>query len=111
MLFSKLYGEFFREIDESERICFHGTFSFLQVLRDNEWSNQRRATEKKVATLKANETKPEEEKVQCKPLSQLDEIVLDILGKGNVRILTALTMLQKLSKFEVKATRCGHFEN
>ena len=62
----------------------------MQVLRDNEWSNQRRATEKKVATLKANETKPEEERVQCKPLSQLDEIVLDILGKGNVRILTAL---------------------
>jgi len=54
-----------------------------KVLRDNEWSNQRRATEKKVATLKANGTKPEEERVQCKPLSQLDEIVLDILGKGN----------------------------
>ena len=69
---------------------FSRKMSFLQVLRDNEWSNQRRATEKKVATLKANETKPEEERVQCKPLSQLDEIVLDILGKGNVRILTAL---------------------
>ena len=42
----------------------------------------KRATEKKIATLKSNEGKPEEEKVQCKPLSPLDEIVLDILGKG-----------------------------
>ena len=57
---------------------------FLQTLRDNEWSNMKRATEKKVATLKANESKAEEEKIQCKPLSPIDDIVLDILGKGRV---------------------------
>lgn len=53
-----------------------------KTLRDNEWSNMRRATEKKLATLKENESKSAETKVQCRPLSTLDDIVLDILGKG-----------------------------
>lgn len=42
----------------------------------------KRATEKKLSMIKANETKSEAEKVQCKPLSPIDDIVLDILGKG-----------------------------
>ena len=42
----------------------------------------KRATEKKVNTLTANESKPDDQKVQCKPLSPLDEMILDILGKG-----------------------------
>ena len=53
-------------------------------MRDNEWSNMRRATEKKVQTLASNENKSDEQKVNCKPLSPIDEIVLDILGKGRV---------------------------
>ena len=40
------------------------------------------AKEKKLSMIKANETKSEAEKVQCKPLSPIDDIVLDILGKG-----------------------------
>ncbi len=54
------------------------------MLRDNEWSNLKRATEKKLATIKANEEKSEEARTACKPLSPVDEIVLDILGKGKV---------------------------
>ncbi len=61
------------------------TFAVLQILRDNEWSNMKRATEKKLQTLKQNESKSEEEKINCKPINALDEIVLDVLGKGKVR--------------------------
>jgi hypothetical protein len=43
----------------------------------------RRAAEKKMLTLKENETKPDDEKISMRPLTALDEIVLDILGKGN----------------------------
>ena len=43
----------------------------------------RRAAEKKLATMKENENKPEEERINLRPLTTLDEIVLDILGKGN----------------------------
>ena len=43
----------------------------------------RRAAEKKLSTMKENEKKPEEERVNLRPLSTLDEIVLDVLGKGN----------------------------
>ena len=45
----------------------------------------KRATEKKVQTLASNENKPDDEKVNCKPLSTIDEIVLDIIGNGRVR--------------------------
>ena len=55
----------------------------LQSLRDIEWSNMRRAAEKKMSSIKENETKPEEERINLRPLSTLDEIVLDVLGKGN----------------------------
>ena len=61
--------------------------SIFQILRDNEWSNAKRATEKKLQTLNLNKEKPEEEKVPVKQLSPLDDIILDILNKGNVRIL------------------------
>lgn len=43
----------------------------------------RRASEKKVATIRDNEGKPDEEKVNIRPLTALDEIVLDVLGKGS----------------------------
>ena len=43
----------------------------------------RRAAEKKQSTLKENESKPDDEKMSMRPLTTLDEIVLDILGKGN----------------------------
>lgn len=52
-------------------------------MRDIEWSNMRRASEKKVATIKDNEGKPDEEKINIRPLTALDEIVLDVLGKGS----------------------------
>ena len=84
----------------STKSRLHCTWKFLfifsivfQTLRDNEWSNMKRATEKKVQTLAANENKPEDQKVNCKPLSPIDEIVLDILGKGRVRIFEKLTVL------------------
>ena len=55
----------------------------MQTLRDNEWSNMKRATEKKFSIIKANETKSEDQKVQTKSSwSPIDDIVLDILGKG-----------------------------
>jgi hypothetical protein len=43
----------------------------------------RRAAEKKLSTMKENEGKPDDEKINLRPLTTLDEIVLDILGKGN----------------------------
>ncbi len=43
----------------------------------------RRAAEKKLATIKDNENKSEEERINMRPLTIMDEIVLDILGKGN----------------------------
>ena len=43
----------------------------------------KRATEKKFSIIKANETKSEDQKVQTKSSwSPIDDIVLDILGKG-----------------------------
>ena len=55
----------------------------LKSLRDIEWSNMRRAAEKKMTNLKENEMKSEDEKINMRPLTALDEIVLDVLGKGN----------------------------
>ena len=43
----------------------------------------RRAAEKKMTNLKENEMKSEDEKINMRPLTALDEIVLDVLGKGN----------------------------
>ena len=42
----------------------------------------RRASEKKMLALRENEEKPDEEKMNMRPLTALDEIVLDIMGKG-----------------------------
>jgi hypothetical protein len=54
----------------------------FQTLRDIEWSNMRRAAEKKLSSLN-DDGKSEEEKMSIRPLTSLDEIVLDILGKGS----------------------------
>jgi len=54
-----------------------------KTIRDQEWSNMRRAVEKKLASVKANEGKPQEEQVPIRPFTQTEEIVLDILGKGS----------------------------
>ena len=43
----------------------------------------RRATEKKVALIKDNEGKPDEERVIVKPINDVDKVVLDCLGKGD----------------------------
>jgi len=55
----------------------------FKTLRDVEWSNMRRAVERKLATIKENENKTEDEKVNVRPFTALEEIILDILGKGN----------------------------
>lgn len=52
-------------------------------LRDVEWSNLRRAVERKLAVVKANQDRPPDQKYQVKPFSQTEEIVADILGKGS----------------------------
>ena len=75
-----------------------------------EWSNLKRATEKKIQTLATNESKPDDQKVNCKPLSPLDEIVLDILGKGqgltthqvigNVEDIHSLNSFQQMLKYD-----------
>ena len=36
-----------------------------------------------MTNLKENEMKSEDEKINMRPLTALDEIVLDVLGKGN----------------------------
>jgi len=54
-----------------------------KTIRDQEWSNMRRAVEKKLASVKANEGKSQEEQVPIRPFTQTEEIVLDILGKGS----------------------------
>ena len=90
----------------SQKFVWHHFFISLidfQILRDNEWSNTRRATEKKVATLKSNEDKPEEERIQCKPLTPLDDVVLDILDKGKVRALKSFH--QQARKFKQIQTK------
>ena len=51
-------------------------------LRDVEWSNLRRAVERKLAVVKANQDRPPDQQQQVKPFSQTEEIVADILGKG-----------------------------
>jgi len=81
-----------------------------KTIRDNEWSNLKRATEKKIQTLAANESKPDDQKVNCKPLSPLDEIVLDILGKGqgltthqvigNVEDIHSMNSFQQMLKYD-----------
>lgn len=52
-------------------------------LRDVEWSNLRRAVERKLAVVKANQDRPPDQQQQVKPFSQTEEIVADILGKGS----------------------------
>jgi len=83
-----------------------------KTLRDQEWSNLRRAVEKKLATIKSNEEKAPEEKVPVRPFNQTEAIVLDILGKGagttqkSVIDLTQVTHAPDLSKIvsDISAT-------
>ena len=76
-------------------------------LRDVEWSNLRRAAEKKLATFKANQEKPLDQ-AQSVVFTQAEEIVLDLLGKGklffsynpSVRMLTISIMGTMLKGFK-----------
>ena len=63
--------------------CVGAEVTDYKKLRDVEWSNLRRAAEKKLATFKANQEKPLN---QAQPVvfTQAEEIVLDVLGKGKL---------------------------
>lgn len=61
--------------------CVGAEVTDYKKLRDVEWSNLRRAAEKKLATFKANQEKPLDQ-AQSVVFTQAEEIVLDVLGKG-----------------------------
>ena len=116
-----LFGEFGADLTKVEKQekwmeilvklnSIGGNVHDYKTLRDNEWSNMKRATEKKVQTLASNENKSEDQKINCKPLSPIDEIVLDILGKGrgltthkaiaSVDEISSLNSFQGMMKYE-----------
>jgi hypothetical protein len=116
-----LFGEFGADLTKVEKQekwmeilvklnSIGGNVNDYKTLRDNEWSNMKRATEKKVQTLASNENKSEDQKINCKPLSPIDEIVLDILGKGrgltthkaiaSVDEISSLNSFQGMMKYE-----------
>ena len=116
-----LFGEFGADLTKVEKQekwmeilvklnSIGGNVNDYKTLRDNEWSNMKRATEKKVQTLASNEDKSEDQKINCKPLSPIDEIVLDILGKGrgltthkaiaSVDEISSLNSFQGMMKYE-----------
>ena len=116
-----LFGEFGADLTKVEKQekwmeilvklnSIGGNVNDYKTLRDNEWSNMKRATEKKVQTLASNENKSEDQTINCKPLSPIDEIVLDVLGKGrgltthkaiaSVDEISSLNSFQGMMKYE-----------
>ena len=116
-----LFGEFGADLTKVEKQekwmeilvklnSIGGNVNDYKTLRDNEWSNMKRATEKKVQTLASNENKSEDQKINCKPLSPIDDIVLDILDKGrgltthkaiaSVDEISSLNSFQGMMKYE-----------
>jgi len=82
-------------------------------LRDVEWSNLRRAVERKLAAIKANQSKPPDNQQQVKPFTQAEEIVADILGKGsgNTQVVAIdISDYDSLTSATVASTDAGVFK-